>query len=93
MIGHTNATNPLHTASVTFGRAVAVALPVILFAAVLLLAILVSLRYAHGWAEVVSEAAAATTPMVGPQLIPNWRNNALTSTGMRPVRTPRKGVA
>lgn len=63
MIGHTNATNPLHTASVTFGRAVAVALPVILFAAVLLLAILVSLRYAHGWAEVVSEAAAATTPM------------------------------
>ena len=66
MIDHTNAANPLHTAhtaSVTFCLAVAVALPVILFAAVLLLAILVSLRYAHGWAEVVSEAAAATTPM------------------------------
>ena len=48
MIDHTNATNPLHTATVTFSRAVAVALPVILFAAILLLGILVSLRYAHG---------------------------------------------
>lgn len=48
MIDHTNATNPLHTATVTFGRAIAVALPVILFAAILLFGILGLMRYAHG---------------------------------------------
>ncbi len=61
MIDHANATNPLPTA--TFSRAIAVALPVILFAAILLFGILVSLRYAHGWFEVLSEGATATSPM------------------------------
>jgi hypothetical protein len=55
--------NPLPIATVTFSRTIAVALPIILFAAILLLGILASLRYAHGWVEVLSEGAAATTPM------------------------------
>ena len=63
MSNHANATNPLPVATATFSRAIAVALSVILFAAILLFGILVSLRYAHGWVEVLSEGAAATTPM------------------------------
>jgi hypothetical protein len=46
MLHRTAANHPHHAA--TFGRTAAVALPVILFAAVLLFAFLVSLRYAHG---------------------------------------------
>lgn len=63
MNNHTNATNPLPITTVTFSRTIAVALPIILFAAILLFGILVSLRYAHGWVEVLSEGAAATSPM------------------------------
>lgn len=63
MSHHANATNPLPIAIATFSRAIAVALPAILFAAILLFGILVSRRYAHGWVEVLSEGAAATTPM------------------------------
>jgi hypothetical protein len=47
MLDRTTATHPHHTA--TFGRAAATALPIILFAAVLLFAILVTLRFAYGW--------------------------------------------
>jgi hypothetical protein len=61
MLDRTTATHPHHSA--TFGRAAATALPIILFAAVLLFAILVSLRFAYGWVEVVSEGAAAAVPM------------------------------
>jgi hypothetical protein len=60
MINHANATNPLPTA---LSRVIEVALPVVFFAAILLFGILVSLRYAHGWVEVLSEGAAATSPM------------------------------
>lgn len=55
------ATNPLPAPTDTFGRTAV--LFVILFAAVLLIGVLVSLRYAHGWAEVLSDGAAATIPM------------------------------
>jgi hypothetical protein len=61
MLDRTAANHPHHAAA--FGRTAAVALPVILFAAVLLFAFLVSLRYAHGWAEVVSEGTAAAVSM------------------------------
>jgi len=67
MIDRTTATHALHTA--TFGRAVAPALAVILFAAVLLFGILVSLRYAHGWVEVVTEGAAAAIPVAADGLV------------------------
>jgi hypothetical protein len=63
MSNHANATNPLPTATSTFSRVTEVALPVIFFAAILLFGILVSLRYAHGWVEVLSEGAAATSPI------------------------------
>ena len=69
MINHANATNPLPTASATFSRAIAVALPVILFAAILLFRVLASLRYAHGWVEVLTEGAAATSPMAVDSLV------------------------
>ncbi|HEY5166437.1 MAG TPA: hypothetical protein VII80_01370 [Pseudolabrys sp.] len=67
MVDRATATHPHHTAN--FGRAVAPALAVVLFAAVLLFAILVSLRYAHGWVEVVSEGAAAALPMAADGLV------------------------
>jgi len=67
MIDRATATHPFHTA--TFGRAIAHALAVILFAAVLLFGILVSLRYAYGWVEVVSEGAAAAIPMAADGLV------------------------
>jgi len=41
----------------------------ILFAAILLFGILVLMRYAHGWVEVASEMAAATTPMAADGLV------------------------
>ena len=59
MSNHTNATNLLPIATVTFSRTIAV----VLFVATLLLGIFASLRYAHGWVEVLSEGAAATSPM------------------------------
>lgn len=68
MNNHTNATNPLPITTVTFSRTIAVALPIILFAAILLFGILVSLRYAHGWVEVLSEGASAT-PMAVESLV------------------------
>ncbi|MGC2827309.1 MAG: hypothetical protein WA322_24285 [Pseudolabrys sp.] len=68
MNNHTNATNPLPITTVTFSRTIAVALPIILFAAILLFGILVSLRYAYGWVEVLSEGASAT-PMAVESLV------------------------
>jgi hypothetical protein len=67
MFNRATATHSYHTA--TFGRAVAPALAVVLFAAVLVFGILVSLRYAHGWAEVMSEGAAAAIPMAADGLV------------------------
>jgi hypothetical protein len=70
MVDHGNVTNLPHTATnAAFGRAVAVALPIILFAVILLFGILVGLRYAHGWIEVMSEVPAATTPMAADGLV------------------------
>ena len=53
----------------TYGRAIAHALVVILFAAVLLFGILVMLRHAYGWAEVASEGAAIAIPMAADGLV------------------------
>jgi hypothetical protein len=50
--------NPLRTATIT-----------ILFAAILLFGILGLMRYAHGWVEVATEMAAATTPMAADSLV------------------------
>jgi hypothetical protein len=50
--------NPLHNAIV-----------IILFAAILLFGILVLMRYAHGWVEVASVMAVATTPMAADSLV------------------------
>jgi hypothetical protein len=69
MNNHANASNPLPITTATFSRTIAVALPIILFAAILLFGILVSLRYAHGWVEVLSEGASATTPMAVDSLV------------------------
>ena len=46
MPNRTTATRPFQSAG--FGRTAAVALPIVLFAAILLFAILVSLRFAYG---------------------------------------------
>ena len=54
---------PHHTAA--RGGAVASAVAVILFAAVLLFGIVVTLRYAHGWAE----GATAAIPMAADGLV------------------------
>ena len=67
MTNRTTATRPFHSAG--FGRTAAVALPIILFAAMLLFGILVSLRYAHGWAEVLSSGTVAATPMAADGLV------------------------
>ena len=69
MSNHTNAGNLFPIATVTFSQAIAIALPIVLFAAIVLLGILASLRYAHGWVEVLSEGAAATTPMAADGLV------------------------
>jgi hypothetical protein len=54
--------HPHHTAAGS-------ALAVVLFAAVLLFGILVTLRYAYGWAEVASEGAAIAIPMAADGLV------------------------
>lgn len=66
MTDRTTAPHPHHSA--TFGQIVAAAAPVVLFTAMLLFAILVSLRYAHGWTEVLSEGAAAA-PMAADSVV------------------------
>jgi hypothetical protein len=66
MLDRTTAPHSHH--SVTFSQFIAVALPIILFAAVLLFAILVSLRYAQGWVNVAAEGAAAPVPMASDAL-------------------------
>jgi hypothetical protein len=46
-----------------FGRFAGAASAVILFGAVLLFAIIVSLRYAHGWVGALSDGATVAAPM------------------------------
>jgi len=67
MSDRTTSSHPHHSAA--YGRFASSALVVILFAAVLLFGILVALRYAHGWAEVASEGAAAVMPMAADGLV------------------------
>jgi orotate phosphoribosyltransferase len=67
MTNRAAATHPYHAA--TFSRVATAALAGILFAAVLLFAFFVTLRYAHGWAEVVSEGAAVAVPMASDGLV------------------------
>jgi hypothetical protein len=67
MSDRATSSHPHHTAG--YGRAVTSALPVILFAAALLFGILVALRYAYGWAEVVSDGAAIALPMAADGLV------------------------
>jgi hypothetical protein len=67
MSNRTASSYPHHTAA--HGGATGAALAVILFAAVLLFAILVTLRYAYGWAEVASEGAAIAIPMAADGLV------------------------
>lgn len=62
MYNRTTSTHPHHGDA--YGQAVAA----VLFAAILLFAILMSLRYAHGWASVLSEGAAAV-PMAADGLV------------------------
>jgi len=54
-------TSPQQTAG--FGRAASIMLPVILFAVMLLFGVVVTLRYAHGWTDVLAAGASAATPM------------------------------
>jgi hypothetical protein len=65
MIDHGKATKPAPIISISFDRVMALALPIGLFAAVLLFGIFVLVRYAHGWVAVLGEAAATTAPMAG----------------------------
>ncbi len=67
MSNRATSSHPHHTAA--YGRAVTSALVVILFAVVLLFGILVTLRYAYGWAEVASEGAAIALPMAADGLV------------------------
>ena len=66
MSDRATSSHPQHTAA--YGRAGS-ALAVILFAVVLLFGILVALRHAHGWVEVVSEGAAVAIPMAADGLV------------------------
>lgn len=59
--------HPHHTAA--YRGAIAPAVAVILFAVVLLFGIVVTLRFAHGWVEVVPEGAAIAMPMVADGLV------------------------
>ena len=61
MTDRSTPTHEHHT--VTLGELAATVVPVVLFAIILLFGILVSLRHAHGWTEVLSEGVAATAPM------------------------------
>jgi len=67
MSDRATSSQPHHPAA--YGRAVSSAFVVILFTAALLFGILVMLRYAHGWAEVVSEGAAVAIPMAADGLV------------------------
>ena len=67
MSDRATSSHPHHTAN--FSNVVATVVPAVLFAAILLFAILVSLRYAHGWAEVASEGAAVAIPMAADGLV------------------------
>ena len=61
MTDRSTPTHEHHT--VTLGELAATVVPVVLFAIILLFGILVSLRHAHGWTEVLSDGATAAAPM------------------------------
>ena len=63
MTDRTAARDPHHMAA--YGHIVAG----VLFAAVLLFGILVTLRHAYGWASVLSDGAAATIPVAADGLV------------------------
>lgn len=67
MVSRTVGHGPLPGAAL--GAGVMAALVVILFIAILLLGVLVPLRYAHGWVEVVSQGATSVVPMAGDSLV------------------------
>ncbi len=61
MVDRSNPAQPLPSKGIT--RPAAIVLPIILFIVMLFFAIVVTLRYAHGWSEAFTPGAAATTPM------------------------------
>jgi hypothetical protein len=77
MPNRTTATRRFDSAG--FAKAATIALPVILFGAMLLFGILVSLRYAYGWTEVLSTGATAV-PMTADGLV-GFASAVLTGLG------------
>ncbi len=67
MFDRATSSHPDHSDALS--RGLAPALAVVIFAAVLLFGILVALRFAYGWAEVVSEGAAVAIPMAADGLV------------------------
>ena len=57
----TTPAQPLPSKGIT--RPAAIVLPIILFVVMLFFAVVVTLRYAHGWSEAFTSGAAAATPM------------------------------
>ena len=55
--------------SAKLARTLGGALAVVLFAVILLFALLVTLRYAYGWAEVLRDGAAVAAPMAADGLV------------------------
>ena len=68
MIDHNKTTNPIPASGTILG-AMSLALPIGLFAIVLLFGIFILLRYAHAWVEVLGEAAATAAPMAGEGIV------------------------
>jgi hypothetical protein len=62
MSNRTASSHPHHTAAWS-------AVAVVLFAIALVFGLLVTLRHAHGWAEVASEGAAIAIPMAADGLV------------------------
>lgn len=61
MINRTTQAQPLPSKGIT--RSASIVLPIILFVVMLFFAVVVTLRYAHGWAEPFASGAAAATPL------------------------------
>lgn len=61
MNDHSTQAQPLPSKGIT--RSATIVLPIILFVVMLFFAVVVTLRYAHGWADAFTSGAAATTPL------------------------------
>lgn len=61
MIDRSTQAQPLPSKGIT--RSATIMLPIILFVVMLFFAVVVTLRYAHGWAEPLTAGVAATTPL------------------------------